>query len=474
MAYRFFGSSATDVFEKVTITEQYPDCASITFTPFQDIIHAARLDPAETENLRSNGIELLFIDSTKNFLSINPVSTFVSQDGFLRPKYREIRSITLDGFFFETPKDEDELQDMLEKLPTGFIKDYQYGLGLLKELDPIIHTVSRIPDVKHLVISNREGTKIDKDIYYLAYEEFENLRLVLNRVISHHQRDSRQERYRIAHNTLLTATSPEIYPPKRKPYKNNAVSEMVSNTEIHDNALSKIDTEAIVGLTRSNKKLIYKRFKNEVDELQLDFNLLNLESVMDESQRLFESKRSTESRWQNLLNDNPIVLPLLFGHSVVKIQDQASVGGRTISGNGDKVTDFLVKNSLTNNLAIIEIKKPSTPLLRPSSYRENVYAATRDLAGSIAQSLDQKYRLQKEIASIKDNSGIYDMESYAIECILVIGTLPVGKDQIKSFELFRNNLKDVKIITFDELIQKMKDIYSILQSDMKKSSSDQI
>ena len=249
---------------------------------------------------------------------------------------------------------------------------------------------------------------------------------------------------------------------------------MVSNTEIHDNALSKIDTEAIVGLTRSNKKLIYKRFKNEVDELQLDFNLLNLESVMDESQRLFESKRSTESRWQNLLNDNPIVLPLLFGHSVVKIQDQASVGGRTISGNGDKVTDFLVKNSLTNNLAIIEIKKPSTPLLRPSSYRENVYAATRDLAGSIAQSLDQKYRLQKEIASIKDNSGIYDMESYAIECILVIGTLPVGKDQIKSFELFRNNLKDVKIITFDELIQKMKDIYSILQSDMKKSSSDQI
>ena len=133
---------------------------------------------------------------------------------------------------------------------------------------------------------------------------------------------------------------------------------MVSNTEINDNSLSKIDIEAIVGLTRSNKKIIYKHIKNQVDEMQLDFNLLNLESVIDESQRLFESKRSAESAWQNLLNDNLIVLPLLFGHSVVKIQDQASVGGRTISRNGDKVTDFLVKNSLTNNLAIIEIKKP--------------------------------------------------------------------------------------------------------------------
>jgi len=358
MAYRFFGSSATDVFEKVTITERYPNCASITFTPSKNLIDAAMLDPAEVENLRSNGIELLFIDGTKNFLSINPISTSISQDGFLRQKYREIRSITLDGFFFETPKDEDELQYMLERLPTGFIKDYQYGLGLLKELDPIIHTVSRIPDIKHLVISNKEGTKIDKDLYCLAYEEFESLRLVLNRVISHHQKESRQERLIIAHNTLLTAIFPEIYPPKRKPYKNNAVSEMVSNTEINDNSLSKIDIEAIVGLTRSNKKIIYKHIKNQVDEMQLDFNLLNLESVIDESQRLFESKRSAESAWQNLLNDNPIVLPLLFGHSVVKIQDQASVGGRTISRNGDKVTDFLVKNSLTNNLAIIEIKKP--------------------------------------------------------------------------------------------------------------------
>lgn len=112
--------------------------------------------------------------------------------------------------------------------------------------------------------------------------------------------------------------------------------------------------------------------------------------------------------------------------------------------------------------------------MRPSSFRENVYAATHDLAGSIVQTLDQKYRLQKEFASIKDNSRIYDMESYAIECILVIGTLPEGQDQIKSFELFRNNLKDVKIITFDELIQKMKDIYSILQSDMNSISSEQI
>lgn len=465
MAYRFFGSRAADVFEEPTFLEHHPDCVSINFKPSNDAIDAAKLDAVETKVLRSNGVELLFIDGSKDFLTINPVSTSLSKDKFLKPKYYGIQSITLDGFFFEAPENEDDLEEILESLPTGFVKDYQYGLGLLKELNPIIHTISSIPGVEHLVISTRESTRIDKNIYYLAYEEFEELRLTLNGIISSHQRESRQERYIIAHNQLLSPISPNSYPQKKKHYKKNSVSSIFSDTDIQDYTLSKIDTEAIIGLTRSNKEIIFKHSKNAIDEMQSDFNLLNLESVINKSQKLFNRRYSSELNWQILLNDNPIILPLLFGHSVVKIQNQASVGGRTFSGNGDKITDFLVKNSLTNNLAIIEIKKPSTPLLRQSSYRESVFASSPDLAGSITQSLDQKYRLHKEIASIKDNSGIHDIESYAIECIIVIGTLPNEANKIKSFELFRNNLKDIKVITFDELIQKMKDIYSILKSE---------
>ncbi|MBU1057577.1 MAG: DUF4263 domain-containing protein [Proteobacteria bacterium] len=464
MAYRYFGSSAIRVFDKATISEHHPGCVSVEFKPSLEIAQAADFDPEEIENYGPNGVELLFIDGTKDFVKISPVTTTISIGAFLKSKYDKIQTITLDGFSFDTPEHEDDIEAILHEFPTGFVKDYQYGLGLLKELDPIIHSIASIPNVQHLVISTREETRADERFYYLNYEDFEHLRLTLNRVVSRHQRESRKERFRIAHNSLLTVVDPEKYPVQKRPYKKNSIKEMISETTIQDDNISGVDSVAVVDLAKSNKKSIYKYARNEVDEFQADFNLLNLEDVISKSQKLLESKRSGEDKWQILLNDNPIILPLVFGYPVIKIEDQASVGGRTISGSSDKVTDFLVKNSLSNNLAIIEIKKPSTPLIRANSYRDSVYAVSLDLAGSIAQTLDQKYKLQKEIASLKENSGIYDIESYAVECTLVIGTMPEEKDKIKSFELFRNNQKDVKIITFDELIKKMQEIYRLLKT----------
>lgn len=471
MAFRYFGSSATDVFENITISEEHPNCVSVTCTPALKIIEASMLYPAEKEQLRSTGVDLMFIDGSKNSLSINPLSTTITQSNFLKAKYRDIQSITLEGFSFKTPENEDDLQDLLQSLPTGFVKDYQYGLGLVRELSPIIHTISDLPNVDHLVISTTKETCVENNFYILSYDDFEEIRLTLNRIISRHQSSSRMERYLYAHNTLLTTISPKNHPYKKKPYKKNAVSDFTSETNWQDNTLSKRDSSAIVDLLKTNKEAIYKNSKEKFADLQFDFNLINIENVLKESEKLFHRKRSSEDNWQDLLNENPMILPLVFGYPVIKIQDQASVGGRTFSGRGDKITDFLVKNKLTNNLAIIEIKKPATALMKPGSYRDSVHAVTNDLAGAVAQILDQKYKLQKEIASLKENSRIYDIETYAVECVLLMGTMPTETDQIKSFEQFRSNLQNLKIVTFDELIQKLKDIYKTLQHVNSQNSN---
>ncbi len=106
---------------------------------------------------------------------------------------------------------------------------------------------------------------------------------------------------------------------------------------------------------------------------------------------------------------------MAFGYPVVKIQDQASIGGRKLSGSGDKITDFLVKNSTTNNTAFFEIKTPQTKLLNKTAYRDGVYTPSKEVSGAVNQVLDQKYKFQKEISNLKDNSGIYDIESYAVQ-----------------------------------------------------------
>lgn len=183
------------------------------------------------------------------------------------------------------------------------------------------------------------------------------------------------------------------------------------------------------------------------------------------------TKGVPEAQWQRLFIDNPFILSLAFGLPVVAVGDQLSVGGRTFVGTGEKIADFLVKNDLTDNLALIEIKTPETTLLgRP--YRDAVFPPSTHLSGAVTQVLDQRYKLQAELNTKKANTRRYDLEAYAIRCVVIIGTMPEDPDQKKSLELFRNNLHDTLVITFDELLSKLKHLHHFLLP--QESQSDRV
>ena len=78
------------------------------------------------------------------------------------------------------------------------------------------------------------------------------------------------------------------------------------------------------------------------------------------------------------------------------------------------------------------------------------------------QALDQKYRFEREIAQFKENSKMPDIETYSVHCCLIIGKMPSGDDQQKSFEHFRRNSKNVDVIAFDELLEKLKQLLGFL------------
>ena len=48
--------------------------------------------------------------------------------------------------------------------------------------------------------------------------------------------------------------------------------------------------------------------------------------------------------------------------------------------------------------------------------------------------------------------------------------LPFGDDHLKSFVLFRRNSKDVEIDTFDELLEKLKQLRDLLATDMEEGA----
>ena len=117
---------------------------------------------------------------------------------------------------------------------------------------------------------------------------------------------------------------------------------------------------------------------------------------------------------------------------------------------------------MTNNAAIVEIKTPTTRLLNEKAYRGGVFVPSRELAGGITQVLDQKQQLETAIAYIKDRSGIYDLETYGVQGCLIVGTMPTEEERKRSFEMFRCNSKAVTIVTFDELLERLRNLEKFL------------
>ena len=232
-------------------------------------------------------------------------------------------------------------------------------------------------------------------------------------------------------------------------------------------SLSDDEEEAVLDVVAKNTKSMAMSKKDiepdKLANLKKDIELVTLDHLIERYQEMMQTNLQ-EQRWQEFLDVNSFILGLAFGYPVVKVRGQASVGGHKLSGQGETIADFLVKNSLTNNSAIIEIKTPQTRMFNKGAYRGEVHAPSRELVGAINQALNQKHNFEREIARIKDNSQLYDIESYSVRCCLVVGTIPSDQDLNKSFELFRGNSKHVEIVTFDELLEKLKGLRDLLTS----------
>lgn len=56
-----------------------------------------------------------------------------------------------------------------------------------------------------------------------------------------------------------------------------------------------------------------------------------------------------------------------------------------------------------------------------------------------------------------------EVEAHHVHACVLIGALPTEQSRLRSFELFRHNLKDVVVVTFDELLRKVADLCSFLE-----------
>ncbi len=174
-------------------------------------------------------------------------------------------------------------------------------------------------------------------------------------------------------------------------------------------------------------------------------------------------ENNNEEFWQVIFNENPYILSQIFSVPVIFIKDKAYVGGMNIDGQNAKFVDYLFASESSNDAMLVEIKTPETQLVAKTNYRKGIYNPTKDLSGSILQALNYRRELTKNLQSIATETE-HKIEMFNPRCIVIIGNAEKElKNELKrkSFELFRTNLKDVEIITFDELFRKAEILASL-------------
>jgi hypothetical protein len=180
---------------------------------------------------------------------------------------------------------------------------------------------------------------------------------------------------------------------------------------------------------------------------------------------------SNEEFWQAIFNENPYVLSQLFSVPVIFIKDKAYVGGMNIDHQDAKFVDYLYTNESSNDALLIEIKTPTTKLVG-SKYRKGVYKPSSELSGSVIQALDYRRELSKNLHTITSGTA-HVIDVFNPRCVIIAGN---AKNELnnekkrKTFELFRTNLKDVEIVTFDELFKKAETLATLFNLKWNKKT----
>jgi hypothetical protein len=175
-----------------------------------------------------------------------------------------------------------------------------------------------------------------------------------------------------------------------------------------------------------------------------------------------------EAVWQGFLELNPWILGVSLAGQLLTSWDEGRleqvVAGFSVAGPGKRADALLRTAGLVRSLVFAEIKHHETPLLR-TEYRPGCWPPSSELAGGVTQAQQTVH-----IASVEIGDRLADTDDTGAETgedtwllrprsFLIIGHLAelrgasgVHAAKFRSFELYRRNLSEPEIVTFDELL----------------------
>ncbi|SEK58725.1 Shedu immune nuclease family protein [Parapedobacter koreensis] len=366
---------------------------------------------------------------------------FYEKDGKIEKKYKSIHCITID-------------KGVLLKSGVSFTESKGFGFTNPKGVSNLFYYFQdKFPNVNELVISKTATSKIDGNKFILNFDDFVRLEEQTGNFVENKKNESQNLYQLILHKVIPS----EIDPPNKPEYVKGSLKlfiEQYNNVNFSDEETKDL-TNLLINSGLPQETLI---------SAKTDIDIIYIEDIIEEYKGILKQTTDTsslEERWHQFFKKHTWIFSQIFSFPAVFLDDKVNVGGHNIGGSKDKIVDFLYRNKINKNIAFIEIKTHLTPIVSNSEYRNDLYPISNQLTGAIVQVLDQKNNLLKNYHSIVGTEA----ESLNSVCVVVAGdTSKFGKKgQDASFELFRWSNKDVLIIPFNELLDKIVNLLDLFK-----------
>ncbi|MFJ1457143.1 Shedu immune nuclease family protein [Nocardia sp. N2S4-5] len=179
---------------------------------------------------------------------------------------------------------------------------------------------------------------------------------------------------------------------------------------------------------------------------------------------------SEEKVWQRFFEENPWIFGVSLAGQFLTSWDadklETIVSGASVTSVGKRADALLATSGLIKSIVFAEIKTHKTPILG-TEYRSGCWSPSAELSGGVAQVQGTVHIAAAEFddrlqAKAPDGSDIPAEYAYVFRprSFLIIGNLGMlrglagGENQakVRSFELYRRNLMEPEVLTFDEVL----------------------
>ncbi|WP_261317936.1 Shedu immune nuclease family protein [Burkholderia cepacia] len=266
----------------------------------------------------------------------------------------------------------------------------------------------------------------------------------------------------------------------------------ITDTELRRLVLSK---EQAASLVHDNQDIFSEVVRQEItreDVVALGYRkkqvatfarLLNEPTYFDQV-KVAKGVKGDEALWQAFFERNRWIFGYGLSYFFVTGFDNKKleqvVEGHDLINRGKRADGLMKTKGVLSSLCFVEIKTHATKLLDSTQYRSGCWAPSKELSGAVAQvqaTVASAMRSLSEYIQPTDTLGIPTGEevfNFKPRAFVVVGSLNefvtehgVNRDQLRSFELYRNSISSIDILTFDELFERCS---FIVQSEAERTS----